>query len=169
MSEYVKMEIPSWAAQNRIASDFPKGEKVLNLGCGPDYVDDEDWTNLDGDPNVKADTTWDLENGTLPYPNNSFDIIFASHILEHITNLVPLQKEFERVIKPGGRAYIVVPHYTSPCAWGDPTHVRAFSNQSFWHCYWPGIDRLSYQIVEMRPEEGDNSIWMFVTLFYRGE
>lgn len=168
MSEYVKMDIPSLAAQNKIEwFDFREGDKVLNIGCGPDYV--EGWTNLDGDQSVKADVHYDINKG-LPFKDNSFDVILASHILEHIPNLVELQKEFNRVLRrPHGRAFIIVPHYSSPDAWGDPTHCRAFSNQSFWPCYWPGITKLTYNVVPVQPSEGPQGAWITVTLFYGEE
>jgi predicted SAM-dependent methyltransferase len=169
MTDYVKMDTQTLAAKHKFNwFQFRDGDTILNLGCGSDYQ--EGWTNLDGDPSVKADVHHDLELSPLPFKDNSFDTIFASHIIEHVHNLVPLQHEFNRLIaRPHGRAHIVVPFYQSPDAWGDPTHCRTFSNQSFWPCYWPGVSKLWYKIIDFRPSEGPLSQWIFVTLFYGEE
>jgi len=52
-----------------------------------------------------------------------------------------------RITKPGGFIEIEVPDYLSPDAWGDPTHVRAFSRQSFIpheDLGWPDVDIHEY-------------------------
>jgi hypothetical protein len=35
------------------------------------------------------------------------------------------------LLKPDGLMYITCPYYTHKSAWGDPTHVRAISEDSF--------------------------------------
>lgn len=57
-----------------------------------------------------------LEQATaenLPYPDNSFDIVHAHHVFEHVAN--PLQAALEafRVLKPGGTLFIEVPNQLS--------------------------------------------------------
>jgi len=53
----------------------------------------------------------DVENQTLPYKNNHFDVIIFVAILEHmrINPLVTL-KELRRVLKPGGRLILQTPN-----------------------------------------------------------
>jgi len=171
MSDYVPMDLPTLGAQQKMQwFDFGKDRRILNLGCGPDYETSAGWVNLDGDPNVKADVHHDIEITPLPFEDDSFDTIFASHILEHVHNLVPLQAEFNRILKrPTGKAHILVPHFTSPDAWGDPTHCRAFSNHSLYPCYWKGCTRVDYNIVPVRMAEGPAGDWIVATLFYGEE
>ena len=45
----------------------------------------------------------------LSFDNNSFDIVYASHVLEHIKNDRKALSEIVRVLKPGGVAIIPVP------------------------------------------------------------
>jgi SAM-dependent methyltransferase len=45
----------------------------------------------------------------IPFPPNSFDIIFCSHVLEHVTNDRQAIQEFFRVLKPQGKAFLMVP------------------------------------------------------------
>ncbi len=42
-------------------------------------------------------------------PDNSFDIIFCNHVLEHIEEDIQAMKELFRVLKPGGWAILQVP------------------------------------------------------------
>jgi ubiquinone/menaquinone biosynthesis C-methylase UbiE len=49
----------------------------------------------------------------LPFASNSFDIVTAMDIIEHIDNDKAASSEIFRVLKPGGRVYITVPAYQS--------------------------------------------------------
>jgi SAM-dependent methyltransferase len=52
---------------------------------------------------VKMDIT------DIQYPDNTFDIIYCSHVLEHVTDDRRAMREFYRVLKPGGWAILQVP------------------------------------------------------------
>lgn len=55
----------------------------------------------------------------LPYPDNTFDGVILSEILEHIEHDVDGLREVYRVLKPGGVVAITVPHANYPF-WWDP-------------------------------------------------
>lgn len=55
----------------------------------------------------------------LPYPDNTFDGIILSEILEHIERDVDGLREVKRVLKPGGVVAISVPNANYPF-WWDP-------------------------------------------------
>src|SRR5262249_44453657 len=38
----------------------------------------------------------------IPFPDRSFDIVFSSHVLEHIKNEAEIHCEMRRVLRPGG-------------------------------------------------------------------
>jgi len=99
----------------------------LNLGCG-DHIE-EGYINID--IAAECDLQLDLEKGKLPFDNESVDTIYASQIMEHITNFIPLMNECHRVLVPKGKLNIQVPCYPSPQAFSDPTHVRFFTTESF--------------------------------------
>lgn len=106
----------------------------LNLGSGQDYR--KRFINYDDDP--VGDVVGNMEEG-LPFKDESFTEILASHVLEHIHDLRKLKRELHRVLERGGVLGVVVPDYLSPDAWGDDTHCRAFSLQSFMISdFWPG-------------------------------
>ena len=45
----------------------------------------------------------------LPFPDNSFDLVFSSHVLEHVPNKEKAVREINRVLRPGGIHFCVTP------------------------------------------------------------
>jgi len=134
----------------------------LNLGCGHDFRYDREWVNLDITP--PANVLGDINEG-LPFKAASFSLVWASHILEHIKELRMLQAELARVTEMGGNLKIIVPNYLSPDAWGDPTHCRAFSKESFQSCYWVGFNPVELEIKTMKKRPWMHGVdWIFATL-----
>ena len=54
-----------------------------------------------------VDHQFDIQN--IPYPDNSFDLVFASHVLEYVKNDRQAIQEIKRVLRPGGLAFLPVP------------------------------------------------------------
>lgn len=54
-----------------------------------------------------VDHQFDIED--IPYPDNSFDLVFASHVLEYVKNDKKAINEIKRVLRPGGLAFLPVP------------------------------------------------------------
>lgn len=100
----------------------------LNLGCGNDIRNG--WINLDVAALPGVDVVHDLNALPLPFADNRFDTILCNDILEHV-ELVPLLRECHRILAPGGRIQIEVPHYTSNNNFVDPTHRNRFSVKTF--------------------------------------
>lgn len=46
-------------------------------------------------------------NGPWPYPDNKFDVVFSSQVIEHVHNTLLFVKESYRVLKPGGTVIIM--------------------------------------------------------------
>lgn len=102
----------------------------LNIGCGKKKI--EGYINIDCQDS--ADVVLDLEKAVLPYDDNSVDLILASHVFEHIHNLIPLVNECYRVLKSGGVLNVAVPNVAFMEAFQDPTHCRFFTE--FTWRYW---------------------------------
>lgn len=73
------------------------------------------WTTIDLAPD--ADIEWDILN-SLPLSNDSVDIIYSSHLLEHLSykEIIAVLHDWFRVLKPEGKLMVCVPdasHYIS--------------------------------------------------------
>lgn len=91
-----------------------KPEVKLDIGAGGFSSDD---TFLSVDAYTEADINalmWDI-----PLPTASVDVIFSSQAMEHISKfqVVPTLREWARLLKPGGRAQIIVPDLEWICWW----------------------------------------------------
>ena len=82
--------------------------QVLDIGCGytaNEYAnticDVQDLSSYYKDRNFIK-----LENNKLPFKDNQFDFVIASHVIEHVDNFELFIKELERVSKKG---YIELP------------------------------------------------------------
>lgn len=48
----------------------------------------------------------------IPYPDASFDLVFADNVLEHLADPVSVFHQVERVLRPGGRFLFKTPNRT---------------------------------------------------------
>jgi ubiquinone/menaquinone biosynthesis C-methylase UbiE len=117
--------------------------KRLDIGCGKldevkiqryqrylgNYVPQE-YTGVDRVKLPGVDVVCDITQG-LPFEDETVDEIICIHVLEHIKNLEFVMREFRRILKRGGVLRIWVPHCFSPGAFGDSTHVRFFTFETF--------------------------------------
>ena len=82
--------------------------KCLNIGCGCRY--NSSWVNIDINPVDKDVIGYDI-NKRIPFTDNSFDVVYHSHLLEHIPKkrAVGFIKDCVRILRPRGIMRIVVP------------------------------------------------------------
>ena len=84
----------------------------LNIGCNEWRIEstpEMDWTNIDIDQNDKIKPDLVCDATKLPFEDNSFDEIYAGHILEHFGRNENVLEEWVRVLKPGGKITVCVP------------------------------------------------------------
>ena len=81
----------------------------LNLGCGKRLH--SDWVNVDYTASNENVISHDLSRG-IPFPDNSFDVVYHSHLLEHFPRSAAsvFVQSCWRVLKPGGILRVVVPN-----------------------------------------------------------
>jgi SAM-dependent methyltransferase len=101
----------------------------------------------------------DLREGVLPFGDDGFDLVVASHVLEHLPNPIIVFGEMLRVCRPGGLVYVEAPSDRSALySWGgrqdrafifsfydDPTHVgRPWTPQALYRmAVYYGCDPVS--------------------------
>lgn len=82
--------------------------RYLNLGCGDRFF--KDWINVDY---VSSDKNVISHNLLKPFPfnDNSFDVVYSSHVLEHFSykDAIIFMKECYRVLDKDGIIRIIVP------------------------------------------------------------
>ncbi len=104
----------------------------LNLGCGRDYR--EGWTNVDINPDFNPDKVIDLETGNWPLSDDTYTIVLADNVFEHIDprNRPTFLREYHRVMTGDGQLTMRWPtpgfgggwdvtHYQIP-SWEWPDH-----------------------------------------------
>jgi SAM-dependent methyltransferase len=104
---------------------FPlRGRRVLDLGAGPGYfstalaaagaevvaLEQATLDPITGVPGAIGD------GARLPFATGSFDGVFCSNVLEHTPDTAALLAEVERVVRPGGWAWVSWTSWWSP--WG---------------------------------------------------
>lgn len=116
----------------QLRDDLAAGRPVrLNLGVGRRPRDG--YYGLDHIAMPGVDVVADLNEPLSDLPNNSVEAIYTHHTFEHVVNFLPLLKEIHRVVIPDGRVEVIVPHFSNPYAYSDPTHVRFFGLYTFYY------------------------------------
>ena len=108
-----------------------------------------------------ADLHFDVHQ--IPLEDNSFDVLFCNHVMEHVVDPIQCMKEFFRVLKPGGWAIMQVPQdmsraityedasITSPEErekhFWQYDHVRLFGKD-----YPDWLKRAGFDVEEFKPE-----------------
>lgn len=115
-----------WRNTRWLNEPIGNGVATLDLGAGgfrrgPGVV------TMDVLPLPNTDVVHDAEVTPWPFRDGQFDYVIASNVVEHIRELIPFMQELRRVVRPGGIVRGVMPHFSNPCTYADPTHRRACS------------------------------------------
>lgn len=103
-----------------LANTLPKVRgSLLDVGCGEmpfrfALHPDVKYTGLDVEQAVTFDIVGDddirlFDGFDMPFPDNHFDNVLCTEVLEHAVDPVQLVKEMHRVLKPGGKLVLTVP------------------------------------------------------------
>ena len=139
-----------------------KNAKVLEIGAGSGYIAAHlgEVTGPRGkvhaiDCNDELQITngltfTEVDDTSLPFPGESFDIVVTNHVIEHVGNRMAQEhhlKEIRRVLRANGIAYLAVPnrwtilepHFKLPFLSWLPkclrsTYVRAFRKGTHYDC-----------------------------------
>lgn len=85
--------------------------KSLHLGCGNRRM--EGFVNVDSRPNVNPDVVADISRLDQHFPENSADIIYAAHVVEHFTmnQAIAMLDSWKRVLIPHCPLRLSVPDF----------------------------------------------------------
>lgn len=123
----------------------------------------------------------------IPFGDNSFDVIFCNHVLEHVADDHKAMSEMHRVLKPGGWAILQIPWF-SPVPevtfedaritaskereklFGQGDHVRLYGKDYSERLRQAGFKVMEDQLVmEMNQEEVDKYALPAGEIIYRVE
>lgn len=121
--------------------NMKSGQRLVDVGCGRgDFlfafrregldavgVDISDGLAKQGQQIIYGGI--DFEGNSLPFADNSVDIIFSKSVLEHLHNPSNMLNECYRVLKSGGRIILMVPdwHSCMHIYYDDFTHVQPYT------------------------------------------
>lgn len=141
--------------RTRFFNGIADSERILEVGCGSglnlvklhDINPEIEFHAVDitKDPALHDYIQFiqlDLDNQTLPYPDDFFDTILMVHVIEHLKHPLNLASELARVLKQGGCLYVEAPNWISLFVpsfgfkrhqqkpfnfFDDPTHQKPWS------------------------------------------
>lgn len=103
----------------------------INLGCGgkrlPGFV------GVDVAELPAVDVKMDVREYLRSLKPSSVSHVYSRHFLEHVEGnaLRDLLLEIDRVLRPGGHIEFIVPHFSNPYYYSDPTHRQPFGVHTF--------------------------------------
>lgn len=134
----------------------PKQQYVIRVDIIPE------WCDMCFD--IRKEKTW-------PLLDDCFDEINCEHVMEHVQlneDFIHVMREFLRVLKPGGKLYIEVPHKDSDAAYESIEHSRYFTENSFvnfyFNPYWKEMNYPLFKCVDVHCGERGGHKTVCVTL-----
>jgi len=121
--------------------DMKKGQRLIEIGCGRgeflynfkelgltvNGIDCEECAS-DFLKNIEIRCT-DLEKGSIPFDDETFDVVFSKSVIEHMQDPTNFLHEIHRILKTGGIAIIMTPDWVSNMKiyFDDYTHRTPFT------------------------------------------
>lgn len=98
---------------------------------------------------VPADISFELiapHSTSIPAQDDKYDLVVASHVIEHLADPCAFFAEMARICRPGGKIYVEAPsdRAASACSdkdveshsllsfWDDPTHIRPWTPAAYY-------------------------------------
>ena len=121
----------------------------LNLGAGAERK--EGYINVDWQSITKPDVQLDLNALPYPFADNSFELVEAFHVLEHLDRPFAVMTEIRRILKPGGKLHVKVPHFSRGLTHAEHAHGFdvTFPNYFDNRCLRWGYFGVDYKLEKM--------------------
>jgi SAM-dependent methyltransferase len=105
---YIIRALP--AGLEELAAELPVSGRVLDYGCADApyrrfFAPEAEYVTADlpGNPDAVLEL---LPDGSLPCPDDSFDVVLSTQVLEHVSDPDLYLAECFRVLRPGGRVLL---------------------------------------------------------------
>ncbi len=133
LREQYRQTHPGWQPATELYADLVRAQlrpsgRVLDIGCGRGGLVEQlshplaQMAGIDPDWGSLREHRLDLPRATafsdwIPFAAASFDVVFASWLLEHLERPSQTFNEIGRVLKPGGAFVFITPNGRHPLAW----------------------------------------------------
>lgn len=129
--------------RKRILAVLTPESKVLDLGAGAGIVEQMNFRGhaarvcgVDLDPRIEENPWLDegkvADVANLPFGDETFDVVFADNVMEHLPEPLAVLSEVKRVLRPGGMFLFKTPnkwHYMPLIARYTPHRFHQFINR----------------------------------------
>ena len=151
----VRAALAAWLDAEAREATVRGGYRVLDVGCGvqpyrPFFAEATEYVGVDVASNPSAQLHGSIEQ--LPVPDDSFELVLCTQVLEHCEDPAQGVRELSRVVAPGGRVL----------ASTHGVQVYHPSPTDYWRWTHEGLRKLfeangSWASVDVRPAAGTAS------------
>jgi SAM-dependent methyltransferase len=162
----------------KFCRQFEPSARVLDLGCGTgqngrfvrEILPAIEFYGVDMIPPESVPEFYrysfvDIDNDDLPYPDQTFDAVVFTHVIEHLAHPFRVAGEIGRVLKKGGMVYVETPNWTSALVpsfgfrreqlqpfnfYDDPTHSKPWSKQGLFVFLYQGCGLHVVKVASVR-------------------
>lgn len=138
IERYLNDMAGAYLRQSAHLKQLTNGRTLLDVGCGIGiflkFARDDGWevhgTDFSSGARRIARDQFGLElqHDLSGFPDQSFDVVRISHVLEHVTAPIPFLKELQRVLKPEGILAVATPN-REPLSFAVMNRLRRFLKQ----------------------------------------
>jgi len=140
--DYVSQDFGSYSVDEKATIVNVEGSTSAEYAYGP--------IDIQGD-------IWDIDS-----PDESFDVVLCTEVLEHIPYPIATVEEFQRVLKPGGKLILTAP---SNCLRHfDPFFFTSGFSDRWFHRI---LSESGFEVQEVTPV-GDYYLWLAVEMARTG-
>jgi ubiquinone/menaquinone biosynthesis C-methylase UbiE len=147
------------------------GDKIKKENCvGIDYASPYAYTGKD-----KVDIICDVMNEQIPFPDNSFDYVYSSHLIEDFPDTAKALHKFIRILKPNGNLILVFPDqkiYEEFCKrTGQPLNIHHVHEQMGLHFMLDVLNKqknISYELLYQSDCEIDYNVVLVLKIYKNG-
>ena len=114
--EIIRESVRVLADQAAATTGLRRGMRVLDVapqdheGIGPYLQDDVELVTIDIDPDSGATVIGDICQLNAELASGSFDLVFCTEVLEHVSNPFAAVREMHRLLRVGGWLYASAPY-----------------------------------------------------------
>jgi len=146
------------------------GDKIVKDSVGIDF--ESPYANTGGD---KVDIVCDVMKESIPVPDNTFDYVYTSHLIEDFEDTKKGLNEFIRILKSEGNLILVFPdqqQYEKHCkSTGQPLnlyHKHADMGSAFMQEALKRLPGISYTLLFESNCEVDYNVILVLKIFKHG-